>query len=224
MGQNRPINPFNLISIIAFYTELVPVLLYLRLQKRIRDKVIRVIFWLLVVGFFTDLLNNYISSKSESTIYIANIFTLVETQFLVYFFYRILRSKLVKKVLLISAALFTVFWAMLYVEAGQSQHLKSIFAVEAIGIILLSIFYFYEQLSFPDTPFVYMQPRFWVVTAYLIYTAGTFFLFLYLDSLELHLQRQYYLLNSLFLIFKTILLSIGMFMTQKLPKKKFKLT
>jgi hypothetical protein len=216
-----PINPFELISLIAFYTELLPVLFYLILQKRIQDKVIRVIFWLLVVGFFIDVLNNYISSQSKSTVYIANLFTLIETQFVVYFFYKILHSPVAKKITIISALLFIVFWAVLYVKEGQDHHLESIFAIEAIGIISLSTYYFYEQLKVPDTPFVYMQPRFWVVTAYLIYTSGTFFLFLYLDSLELDLQKKYYLLNSVFLILKTILLSIGMFMTKKTEKKKF---
>lgn len=220
-----PINPFELISLIAFYAELLPVLLYLLLLRRIQDKVIRVIFWLLVIGFFTDALNNYISSEGRSTIYIANIFTLIETQFVVFFFYKILHSPLAKKIIAISAGLFFVFWAILYFREGHIHLLESIFAIEAIGIISLSVYYFYEQLKVPDTPFVYMQPRFWVVTAYLIYTAGTFFLFLYLDSLELDLQKKYYLLNSVFLILKTILLSIGMFMTKKLPeKKKFQLT
>jgi hypothetical protein len=108
-----------------------------------------------------------------------------------------------------------------FIQFGQTKNLEAIVPVEAITIIALSIYFFYEQLTSPDTPLVYMQARFWVVIGYLIYTAGTFFLTLYFDSLPRAVMKEYYVINNAFLIVKTILLSIAVFMKEDENQRNF---
>lgn len=200
-------------------------MLFLILQKKVYDKALRVILLLLVVGFFFELVNNQLSSVGQNTTHTVNIFTLVETLALLYFFQQILRSNAVKKLIRISAALFSIAWVVFFSLYGRSKILESILPLEAIGVIALSIYFFYEQVNSPDTTFVYTKSRFWVVIAYLIYIAGTFFLILYFDSLPRAQQKEYYVLNNIFLILKTILLSIAILMKDKpTDRQKFQLT
>jgi hypothetical protein len=64
-----------------------------------------------------------------------------------------------------------------------------------------------------------------VVATYLIYTAGTFFLFLYYNNLNLEEKAEYMALNSIFVIVKTVLLCVAMTMKSKDNEpKKFELT
>jgi len=58
--------------------------------------------------------------------------------------------------------------------------------------------------------FIYSETMFWVVSAYFIYCAGTFFLFLYVGFLPKNEQESSYTLNSLLTITRTILLSIAL--------------
>ncbi|MBI2729641.1 MAG: hypothetical protein HYX40_02620 [Sphingobacteriales bacterium] len=89
----------------------------------------------------------------------------------------------------------------------------------AILVIIWSILFFYEQLTKTTDSqqiFLYSSPSFWVVAAYLIYFAGTFFLFIYSQNQNLEEQVseisiQYSLINGVFVLIKNILLSVAMF-------------
>jgi hypothetical protein len=131
---------------------------------------------------------------------------------LYYFFSKSLNSKLIKKVLLALAIIYVVRWIRQYIIFGNAGYYTDLQAIEAITVILLSIYYFYEQIRNIDQLFIYAQPKFWVVSAYFIFFAGTFFLLLYISTLSNEEQKTYYYLNYIFMIVRTILLSIGMLM------------
>ena len=154
-----------------------------------------------------------------------NWFLLIETLTLYYFFHSIVSSSFAKYLIYIFSAGFLAIWINVYLKIGTGAFLDVCVALQNITIILLCIIYFYEQLKTPETLTIYNYPRFWVVTAYLLYSAGTFFLFLYIDSLHIGDQQRYYVLNYTFLFLKAILLSIAMFMKNNPPaRKKFQLT
>jgi hypothetical protein len=205
---------------------LVPVLLYLIFHKKINDKAVRVIFYLLVIGFLFDSYQIYSSSQGSTTYLSSNLFTLIETLFLYFFFKIIIDSRLGNKIIYVLAVAFSAVWIYLFIKAGTTSYIETLSAIETLTLISLSIYYFWEQLRKPDTVFLYTVPRFWLVTAYLTYTTGTFFLFLYLDSLSIVEQQRYFVyLNPIFLLIKTIMLSIAMLMRSKIPqRKKFQLT
>jgi len=97
--------------------------------------------------------------------------------------------------------------------------------IENISIIILSIFYFYEQITVNFSREIYIKPRFWVVSAYMLYSAGTFFLFLFIGTVASNQQQNIYILNYAFLVIKSILLSIAMLMKNEPGiRKKFTLT
>lgn len=218
---------FELIANISFITEVLPVLLFLIFQKKIQDKVLRVIVFLVVAGFVFDAYSTWETSRNNSNganYSILNFFTLLETLTLCYFFFKIVVKSKAKKVIAVTAALFSIIWLLLKFKTSFNTFDDTSIAIEAIIIICLSVYYLFEQISKPQAIFLYTTPRFWVVTAYLIYMAATFFLFLFLNSLSDEEKVKYLVLNSVFLIIKTIFLSIAMLMKNTPAKpKKFEL-
>lgn len=216
---------FELIANISFITEALPVLLYFIFQKKIQDKVLRVIVFIVAAGFVFDLYSTWETSRDNGANYsILNFFTLLETLALLYFFSKILKNTKAKIVVGILSGFFLLVWVLLKFKTSFNTFDDTSIALEAIIIISLSVYYLFEQIIKPQAFFLYTQPRFWVVVAYFIYMAATFFLFLFLNSLSAEEQSKYLVLNSIFLIIKTIFLSIAMFMKNTPPKpKKFEL-
>ena len=86
--------------------------------------------------------------------------------------------------------------------------------VEAVLIISMCIYYFFDQLKRPNEILIYNSLNFWIIIAFLIYLSGTFFLNIYADSMISIkvFKKQYVIINSSFVILKAILLGIAMLM------------
>jgi hypothetical protein len=91
-------------------------------------------------------------------------------------------------------------------------------------IIVFSLVYFYKQLNNPENLFVYSTPPFWIVVAVLLYKAGTFFLFLYTNSLSQNEKENFYLFNSVFYLLQNVLLAISFMIPGKTYYKKQRIT
>jgi hypothetical protein len=120
-----------------------------------------------------------------------------------------------KKAIPVVAIGFILFsiWCDLFLP--ESKSFSSLTAgVEAVLIISMCIYYFFDQLRQPNTLVIYSSINFWIVISFLIYLSGTFFLNIYADSLitDKAFQKQYILINSSFVILKAILLGIAMLM------------
>ena len=91
--------------------------------------------------------------------------------------------------------------------------------MECVLIIAMCIYYFFDQLKDSNTLLIYSSINFWIVIAFLIYLSGTFFLYIYADSMinDKAFIQQYIIINSSFGILKNILLGVAMLMkpTQK---------
>jgi hypothetical protein len=210
-------------------TEILPVIFYLLYSKRINDKSLRVILFLLLANLASDLYGVYsiFSHVNRGQNFVSfNIFILVETLCLYFYFYQILFSRSIRKAILFTGIVFLLYWLFRFIGIGAQVYLYNSATFEYISVLILAIYFYYSQIIKVDAVFIYRQPKFWVISAYLIYIAGTFFLLLYLPTLDVTVRQEYYnILNSLFTIIRTILLSIAMFMkTEHLSRQKFKLT
>lgn len=86
--------------------------------------------------------------------------------------------------------------------------------VEAVLIIAMCIYYFFDQLKQPNSLMIYSSINFWIIISFLIYLSGTFFLNIYADSMitDKAFIKQYIIINSSFNILKNVLLSVAMLM------------
>lgn len=185
---------------------------YLAFRKRLNDKSLRVIFFLLIIGMCNDVYGIYLIWNRVGNFFNYNLFILIESLLLYYFFSLIIDSPFVKKILLILGFTFSIIWIFFYVKFQNTAYYNACLNIENISILALCNYYYYEKIIKKNSHYIYTEPRFWIVTAYLIYIAGTFFLVLYIPSLNTEDQEKFYVLNYLFTIIRTILLSVAMFM------------
>lgn len=189
-----------------------PVIFYLFFQKKNKDKSLRVIFFLLIPLLLIDLYGAYSIAENQSNAVFFNIYSLIETLGVLAFYYHVLVNKSVKKILLILIAALFSFWIYQFVIRGESVFFIHFVLLETIAILFFSIHYYYQQLAKVSSAFIYLVPQFWVVTAYFVYIAGTFFLILYLPSLTEQERSKYLIVSYIFTIIRTILLTIAMLM------------
>ncbi len=223
--SNYSINIPNTILNISVFSEILPVIFYLSYKKRIYDKGLQVIFFLILLSFISDLYGIYAILQQKGNFIFYNTFILIETLSLYYFFSTIIKSTFIKKIIFFLEAAFTFIWLWLLLKNGKNVYFTNCLNIENISVLALIIYYYYEQVIVLNNPSGF-PARFWVVTAYFIYIAGTFFLFLYLPSLDTADQEKYYFINYLFTIIRTILLSIAMCINEKppTPERKYVLT
>jgi hypothetical protein len=89
-------------------------------------------------------------------------------------------------------------------------------ALEEIFLLGFCLLYYYENLKNPEQIFIYTTNEFWVITALLIYTSSTFFVYLLRESnSQNHAffeQYDYIHLNAS--ILKNIFFSIALLIRQ----------
>ena len=71
--------------------------------------------------------------------------------------------------------------------------------------------YFFEQIRFPKTVFIYTQSSFWSIVGLLVFSAGTFFIFWYNTIIKQSevFENQYIIIHALIFIIRNVLFSIA---------------
>jgi hypothetical protein len=147
--------------------------------------------------------------------FIYDIFDIVEFCLFSWFFYLIIFNAKIKRLILPVVILFCIFSISLYIFLAESTSFSSIIAgVENVLIIAMCIYYFFDQLKESNTLLIYSSINFWIIISFLIYLSGTFFLYIYSDSMLSNpvFRKQYYIINFSFNILKNVLLGVAMLM------------
>lgn len=178
-----------------------------------------VIFLVPTVSFILNVYSLYLHYyEHRSNFLFYNLELLTETILLYYFFYLIIKNVLVRKIILFTGVLYIIVWILSLVKFGDRSFFSGCVNFENITVLGLIIYYYYEQIIILNSVFIYADPMFWIVTAFFIYIAGTFFLILYMPSFGLLEQGKYYILNYVFTIIRTILLSTAILIKQRFSK------
>lgn len=204
----------------SVFTEIIPVIFYLLFKKKYHDKSLRVIFYLLLINFATDLYGVYRLKQMQPNFLSFNIYIFIETAFLYAFYRNILSQSFVKPILSAVISFFVAFWLFEFIKVGQKDFLYYCVTYENIFIILFAIYFYYEKIFLLNDAFIYTDVKFWIVSAFFVNAAGTFFLLLYIPTLHSGEQEAYYILNYIFIIIRTILLCIAMLMRNNTLENK----
>lgn len=135
------------------------------------------------------------------------------------FIYLNLKRPLLKHIVLAMSAIFLLTAIGLRLYYGNLDFQSPIFSIENIIIIPLCVLYFYEQITKPDTLFVYLLKSFWVVLGIIIYVTGTLFVFSYIDSLPPAEQNKYWVINLIFNTTKNLFFAIALLINETKQKK-----
>lgn len=129
-----------------------------------------------------------------------------------YFFYSILGYDLHKRLVLILGGIFLLLCSIETIRNPENYFDSFINGLESIIIITFSLLYFYEQLRYPKTLFIYTHPAFWGVAGLFLFFAGSFFVFIYRQS-SWGIQDfiyQYAYIHAISGILRNLLFSIAM--------------
>ena len=181
-----------------------------------------VIFFYFVYGFLSDAVINSIVNGIHPFLG-WRMFTVIEFIVLSVYFHKIISNKIIKKIIPVIATVFVLF-CLYDLFTSKSSYFDSVpVAVEAILILGYCVIFLFQQLKSPDSLFLYSTPTFWVIVAFLIYFAGTFFVFIYAQNYygNEHFDRNYTLINSTFLLLRNIFISIAFFVRPRKQDYKF---
>lgn len=139
-----------------------------------------------------------------------NFAVLVESLLLYLYFYLVFTTKIFKRLVLLTAFVFISCWLLLFFTKGLRGYYDLCTNIENISILIFIALFLYQQVIVINTPFINKDPNFWIVSAYFIYFSGIFFMYVYLDTLKPDEKANYYALEYVFIIFRSVLLSIAM--------------
>ncbi|HMO33239.1 MAG TPA: hypothetical protein PKE07_09575 [Lacibacter sp.] len=165
-----------------------------------------------LTGYFTYTLNN------DTLLFINEIiYTPTEFTFFSLIFLQIFTTTTNKTIVKYGFLLFYISWLVLFLLKGHNNFDSLAVALEEFFIIGYSIRYFYERLSTIDTLFLYATSSFWAVVGMLIYSAGTFFIYLFADNWwdDAMFASQYRFIHIFTSIIKNIILSLSILIFEK---------
>jgi hypothetical protein len=190
---------------------------YFLFKRNRRESNVRVILFYIIYCILNEAISFYLQvvvHTREVTI-LFPIFTVVEFTFFSVFLFTIFSEKKTRWAILSVWAAFMLFAFIDYFVLSKSQEFDSFTSgIESIVIILLCIYYLYRQLKGSTNFTIYSTFNFWVVITFLIYFCGTFFLYLFAESMRESptFQIQYFVINTSFNILKNVLLCLAMTM------------
>jgi hypothetical protein len=200
-----------LLRALSIYSGILPIIFFFLFFERNKKGGLWVIFFYVLISFFTDFILTSFSIPSKVSFYFYSLFTVLEYSLFSAFLFINIKNVQFKKILFIISLLFYVFCIYSSLFTGENNFDSLPASIEAILIIFYCILFFYEQINMPDVSFIYSSKKFWITTAFLIYLSGTLFLFIYTSGLSELEQSYYWPINYIFNILKNLIISLAFY-------------
>lgn len=209
---------------VSIYSDLLPIAIFLIFFKKIKKKkdLLALVLYVTVSFVIVNILDNVtfkIPPASERLLF--SFLTITEYSCFSFFFYRNIISKYLKKLIIIITISFILF-CIIYAIYAPNLPIDSIpIGIETIIILGVSFGFFYEMMNDSKTIFIHTDYRFWIVLAFMIYLAGSFFIYIFANQIPKAELPKYWMFTYVFYAIKNILFSLSMliFIFQKPPKK-----
>lgn len=204
---------------LSIYSDIIPTITFIFAFSKYRDKGLWVLFFFNLYSFSTNLIitNNWDVALGLNFYILYRLFTVVGFTLVAFFFYINLFTRLFRQSIIVSY-IFFLFYAIYDFIISPINSFDAIpSSVEAILIIIISIFYLFEQIKNPKVFFIYTLDKFWIVTSLLLYHTGTLFLFIYSAPFftDPWFDQYYALINNSLLFVKNVIFAIGLLIKNK---------
>lgn len=179
---------------------------------------------------FYDYLTNlgllYLPHNAQKIIY--PLFTFFEFFFFAAIFYKIVESKIFKK-LIVFIGIFFIIFLFIYHLTAKITTIDSIpIGIETILILIFSFYYLYERMQNASNLFVYSLYSFWLTLGMMLYLSASFFIYIFITYLKSNNEVDFYwMFTNIFSILKNIFFTIAIIINAKqssnktLPKQQF---
>lgn len=183
---------------------------------RTNEKIILLLVVFATLGEFVSLFYEYLAIARN--ISLINIYFIVETLTISWFYYAFFDSRNLKMLTVVTGILFFVV-SVQQIMARDKEIMNHVsVTLESVIVTVLSVMGFHQLLQKGTYSNILNAPVFWIHSAFLFYFTGTFFLHLFSSYLMDHSLSGFYQLwglwHSLVNISFLILISIGFWKTQ----------
>jgi hypothetical protein len=144
-------------------------------------------------------------------------FTVLEFNLFGAFLYTQINTKAIRKAIVISGIIFALFSFIF--PYFQEENIDSVpIGVETIIILIFSFYYLYEQMNDTSTLFIYSTYPFWMVIGVVLFLSGSFFTYIFADSLPPNEVNKYWVITNVFSIVRSLFFCIGIVVSSKPPR------
>lgn len=204
---------------LSIYSDIIPAITFVFAFSKYKDKGLWVLFFFNLYSFSTNLIitTRWYEGLGLNFYLLYRFFTIIGYSLVAFFFYNNLSTPAIKKSLVFSYIIFVSYAIYDYLTSPGNSFDSIPSSLEAILIIILSIFYLFEQIKNPKVFFIYTLDKFWIVASLLVYHTGTLFLFIYAEPYfsDPTFNQNYVLINNSFLLLKNVVFSIGLLIKNK---------
>ena len=152
----------------------------------------------------------------------AFVITFFEFFFFAFYLRSIISKKIVRNVALFAIPIFAIFQIVYYYSAKKMIFDSIPSGIEAIVIISLTMYYFYEQFSASENIIASDKYQTWISLGIMIYLAGTFFFYLLANNMNKSEIIKYWFFTYIFETMKNLLFAysiVSFYKTKKETKK-----
>jgi hypothetical protein len=201
-----------------YLSEILPLFLCVLFFKKNNSKEIKVFFVYKI--FIVFLLIGILTVNFTSRYIFVSISVVLEFILLSLMYYYIIKSAMLKKLLILSALLFTIFWCYSLSQPNfEEVHFDFIpLIIESLFFIAVIIYYYYEIMRYNYATPLFTLPSFWLSVAFLIFFSGNFFILLYAKTMfnDPGFDSQFMIVTATLTIIKNILLCVALFVNKSL--------
>jgi hypothetical protein len=204
---------------LAFFSYLIPIILFLVFARRRSGLGLWVIFFYILISYSFDIFNAIAPFGKDHEEEAFAVFTIFEFSAFATFFYLAISSVSVRKFILLSSILILVFLTISFYKSDKSSFDSISASTESITMIVFSILFFFEELKKPMPYILYSYPNFWIVFGILVFMAATLFLFITANKLSPEEHSKYWIILNVANIISNLIFGIGFIRARFLPSK-----
>ena len=191
------------ISLISSY---LPIIFFVVFCIKKATKEIWVIFVFCIVSIFFDLFLSYSNWAIQHTYLIWNLFSIVEYVFISFFFYTVIKLRIVRVLILIFSFFYLLFY-LLSANTSNETFNSTLTAIESVVILILSLCYLLNIMKPTSEPVSIFTPVFLIVIGLVLFVSSTLFLFIIANNLSQKEMYKYWSINDLSNILTSLIFS-----------------
>ena len=197
-----------MIAILGFASYLIPIFFFLFFSMKRAGWELWVIFFYVLISFFTDFLLRSSFGQRHSQQFIG-IFTICEFTIFAIFFYASVKNVLFKRIIIITSSLVLIFLVFNFLKSNKERFDSTLVSTESLTLIIFCVIFFFEEISKPLPYIMYNSSNFWIILAILVYMSSTLFLFIIAGNLSEGEKEKYWIINSVSSIISNIIFGIA---------------
>lgn len=186
------------VNIIASFSILIPTIVGTIVFSKL-SKTLKTLAVLIFIGICFEIVVFTLAKCRINNLFLFHIYTFFEYGILSYFFFQLARSKSLKIVVIVSAAIFIGFSIYEYSQGLRFSEFNSFQRIVENLLLLIMILVALAEISLSKVPiFIEYSPYFIVLAALLLYVLGTTLLYVFSHYMIERYLNEYWILHGVF--------------------------